>query len=147
VLLIPSRVIEVRGTPNSALKSHHKASETAGSHIIRKSPKSVSKAQIIAKNSVLQPNVNEIKAFIAQEAVKQGVNPHIPLWIAEHESSFQVSAIGDDGESRGIFQISRRYHPEVSDACAYDYKCATEWSLARIAAGHANEWTTWKNKR
>lgn len=51
---------------------------------------------------------------------------------------------GDDGQSRGYWMISDVYHPEVSTACADDLACSTDWSLQWIAAGHIDQWSTWK---
>ena len=73
-----------------------------------------------------------------------GVNPHVAEWIVSHESRHHPEATGDGGESRGLWQINKEWHPEVSDACAYNVRCSTGWSLERIRAGYANEWSTWK---
>jgi hypothetical protein len=35
---------------------------------------------------------------------------------------------GGIGRDRGIFQISDVYHPGVSDACAFDYKCNIDYA-------------------
>jgi len=35
---------------------------------------------------------------------------------------------GGVGRDRGIFQISDYYHPGVSDACAFDYRCNTDYA-------------------
>jgi len=45
-----------------------------------------------------------------------------------------------DENDRGIFQINSYWHPEVSDECAFDIRCATEWTMWRIESGHKNEW-------
>jgi len=45
---------------------------------------------------------------------------------------------------RGYFQISRKYHPEVSDKCAFDLECSAKWASQRIKAGHLHEWACWK---
>ena len=41
---------------------------------------------------------------------------------------------------RGIVQISRKYHPEVSDECAFDPDCALDWAAMRISKGYCYEW-------
>ena len=63
------------------------------------------------------------------------------LRLANCESKFKQYAIGDAGKSRGIFQIHSGYHPEVSSQCAFNVKCATEWTMWRINSGHQKEWT------
>ena len=90
-------------------------------------------------------NVQEVKAFVRGEAVEYGVDPLLALWIVKHESSFNPRAKGDGEASRGLWQISRIYHPEVSDAMAFNVESSTEWSLDRIRSGKVNEWSTYRN--
>lgn len=85
-----------------------------------------------------------VRAYIQSAAKAAGVNPRIAEWIVSHESQHHPEATGDGGESRGLWQINKAWHPEVSDACAYDVTCSTDWSLERIRAGYVDEWSTWK---
>jgi Lysozyme like domain len=85
-----------------------------------------------------------IRAYIERAAQTRGVNPEIAEWIVTHESQHYPAATGDGGESRGLWQINKAWHPEVSDACAYSVSCSTDWSLSRIRAGYIDEWSTWK---
>ena len=85
-----------------------------------------------------------VRAYIEGAAKTRGVNPQIAEWIVTHESQHHPEATGDGGESRGLWQINKAWHPEVSDACAYNVTCSTDWSLERIRAGHIDEWSTWK---
>lgn len=41
---------------------------------------------------------------------------------------------------RGLFQINNYWHYEVSDECAYDLRCSTEWTIDRINKGYQHEW-------
>jgi len=84
-----------------------------------------------------------VKAFVEARAVRYGVNPTLAIWIVRHESQFNPRAKGDGEASRGLWQISRIYHPEVSDAVAFNMVSSTDWSLGRIRAGKANEWSTY----
>jgi hypothetical protein len=61
--------------------------------------------------------------------------------------AYDPGATGDGGESRGLWQINRIYHPEVSDQCAYNVECSTDWALQRIMDGNINEWSTWKYRK
>ena len=90
-------------------------------------------------------NVQEVKAFVRSEAVEYGVDPLLALWIVKHESSFNPRAKGDGEASRGLWQISRIYHPEVSDAMAFNVASSTEWSLDRIRSGKVYEWSSYRN--
>ncbi len=85
-----------------------------------------------------------VPAYVQSAAMAAGVNPRIAEWIVTHESRHHPDALGDNGQSRGMWQINRVYHPEVSDECAYDVQCSTDWSLRRIQDGYVNEWSTWK---
>jgi Transglycosylase SLT domain len=85
-----------------------------------------------------------VKAYVRSEALEHGVNPKLALWIVKHESQFNPYAKGDGEASRGLWQISKIYHPEVSDAAAFNVASSTEWSLERIRSGKANEWSTYR---
>ena len=91
-----------------------------------------------------RPTALEVKAYVRTEAVEHGVNPTLALWIVRHESQFNPRAKGDGEASRGLWQISKIYHPEVSDAMAFNVRSSTEWSLERIRAGKASEWSTYR---
>ena len=86
----------------------------------------------------------EVKAYVQTQATEYGVNPKLALWIVKHESEFNPRARGDGEASRGLWQISRIYHPEVSDTMAFNVASSTEWSLERIRSGKANEWSTYR---
>jgi hypothetical protein len=90
------------------------------------------------------PNTQQVKAYVRTEAVEHGVNPTLALWIVKHESQFNPRAKGDGEASRGLWQISRIYHPEVSDAMAFNVRSSTQWSLQRIRSGKAYEWSTYR---
>ena len=87
---------------------------------------------------------SSVAAYVRQEAIAYGVNPTDALWIVSHESQDGQRMRGDDGQSRGYWMISEKYHPEVSTACADDLQCSTAWSLKWILAGHISQWSTWR---
>lgn len=69
------------------------------------------------------------------------------LRLAECENdNFDPKRINDKGNypadsvDRGIFMINDYWHSEVSDECAFDVRCATEWTMERIEAGYQEEW-------
>lgn len=69
--------------------------------------------------------------------------------IAQAESSLNTQArhINADGSvDRGVVQINARWHPEVSDACAYDPACAFK-AAYRISGGGTSftQWSTFTN--
>jgi hypothetical protein len=85
-----------------------------------------------------------VKAYVRTQALERGVDPKLALWIVKHESSFNPRAKGDGEASRGLWQISRIYHPEVPDAVAFNVASSTEWSLDRIRSGKVQEWSTYR---
>jgi hypothetical protein len=89
--------------------------------------------------------VREVKAYVRTQAVQHGVDPLLALWIVKHESSFNPRAKGDGEASRGLWQISKIYHPEVSDDEAFGVRSSTDWSMQRLQAGKANEWSSYRN--
>ena len=92
-------------------------------------------------------NTQEVKAYVRTQATKNGVDPQLALWIVKHESSFNPHARGDGDASRGLWQISRVYHPEVSDDEAFGVTTSTQWSLQRIRDGKVSEWSSYRNCR
>jgi transglycosylase-like protein with SLT domain len=106
---------------------------------------------LVSANSPLlksgRPTTQEVRAYVRTQAEEHGVDPMLALWIVKHESSFNPRAMGDGEASRGLWQISRIYHPEVSDTAAFDVASSTDWSLKRISSGKASEWSTYRNCR
>jgi Transglycosylase SLT domain len=86
----------------------------------------------------------QLAAYIQTQALKHGVSPKLALWIVKHESQFNPRAKGDGEASRGLWQISKIYHPEVSDDVAFNVRASTQWSLERIRSGKASEWSTYR---
>jgi len=96
----------------------------------------------------------EIRTYVKQEAIRNGVSTTVALWIVEKESQFDPTRTGDDdkicgrtGEqqrSRGLWQISDCYHPGVTDECAYDPICSTEWALKHLKRGYARQWSVFR---
>lgn len=86
-------------------------------------------------------NRENVRAFVVSEAKLYGINPDLAVCIVSHESQWQ-NRPGDDGNSRGIFQISKIWHPEVSDAVAYSITSSTLWALNWIRQGNVGQWST-----
>lgn len=69
------------------------------------------------------------------------VSDDILLDLAWCESRFNPLAKGDNGASRGLWQIHKPSHPDVSDECAFNIKCSTEWTIDQILKGKLHQWT------
>ena len=77
-------------------------------------------------------------------------SPKVAAAIAMAESSGDPLAVGINrkprSRDRGLFQINSRWHPEVSDRCAFDVRCNAEEAY-RISDGGRDwgAWSTWHN--
>ena len=67
----------------------------------------------------------------------------VAVAVAMAESSCNPSATGQNPGSidRGLWQINNVYHPEVSDACAYQSQCNADaaWNISN----HGGNWSPW----
>jgi hypothetical protein len=76
--------------------------------------------------------------------------PRIAAAIALAESSGDPRAVGVNkkprSRDRGLFQINDRWHPEVSDRCAFDARCNAEAAYEISKGGRDwTPWSTWHN--
>lgn len=93
-----------------------------------------------------------VLSYITETAKANGVDPELATYIATHESHLNPTAVGDMNitfkgqpvRSRGLFQISQAFHPDISDAQAFDPYWATEWSMQYLKDKNTCEhmWTT-----
>ena len=60
--------------------------------------------------------------------------------IIQCESRFDPWAIGDDGNSRGLYQIHKKYNPDISTECAFNTVCSTKWAINEVKK---NGWKKW----
>jgi hypothetical protein len=89
-------------------------------------------------------NVSEVQNYVLEQAEALGVSSTEVAFIVSHESGWGARTMGDDGQSIGVFQISRVWHPEVPISCSESLVCSTNWALHWILSGHINQWTTWR---
>jgi len=82
------------------------------------------------------------EGWLRHYAAEYGVNGDTMVKVAICESNLNPRAVGDQGHSRGISQIHSRYHPEVTDAQAFDPAFAAEFMAKNIAA-HPRWWSCW----
>ena len=61
--------------------------------------------------------------------------------LANCESKLDPLAIGDQGNSRGLFQIHKKFHPEVSTLMAFNIEQSTAWTIDMINAGKQGQWS------
>jgi hypothetical protein len=97
----------------------------------------------------------DLCARVGQSAGFRGGYLVIAVAVALAESRCVPSAVGTNGPTagcangsrdRGLWQINDCYHPNVSDACAFDAQCNANAAFA-ISSGGTNwqPWSTYKN--
>ena len=98
-----------------AMKSASSSMTTNNVAPIRQPQRSVSTPRVSANT-----NARDIQSMIVRIAKEEGVDPALALSIAHVETggSFNPNAVGDNGNSFGLFQIHRPSHP--------DYKGGTD---------------------
>lgn len=109
----------------------------------------------VSEVRINQLTVEQIENYVNQEAVIYGVPIDRADWIGQHESQWNPKTIGDDQlicpvginkgkieHSRGLWQISDCYHPEVSNAVAMNIVSSTLWAMPNLKKD-PNMWSTW----
>jgi hypothetical protein len=86
-----------------------------------------------------------MKDWVLNEVRKAGIDEYKVWALVNCESRWNADASlinysGRQGVDRGLFQINDKYHPEVSNACSYDYKCATKEAIRIIKKHGFKEW-------
>lgn len=65
------------------------------------------------------------------------------ILLAKCESTLNSDAVGDYGNSYGLYQVFLKWHPEVSQAQAQDIEFATRWTASKIRQGQGHLWSCW----
>lgn len=87
-----------------------------------------------------EPPVEEsLQSMADRIATEHGISTSTFFNLIESESNWQTDRTSPQGD-RGILQINKKYHPEVTDECSFDPECAMEWAAQRIAEGYLDEW-------
>lgn len=104
---------------------------------------SVVEAAVVAPEAPTSPVEPDYRAMANRIAVSHGISTTTFSNLITSESNWNPTLTNNANGSndRGIVQISGKWHPEVSDDCAYDTSCALEWAAKRIKDGYIYEWT------
>lgn len=109
-------------TTNTPIQNAAKVRKSASSLITTNNVVPVQQSQRSASTPRVSANTNarDIQSMIVRIAKEEGVDPALALSIAHVETggSFNPNAVGDNGNSFGLFQIHRPSHP--------DYKGGTD---------------------
>lgn len=103
-------------------------------------------------------NGNSLQAFIGvnapttNEMTKDDIRDYIRntypqmadllICMAFKESTLNPGAIGDSGLAKGLWQIHIDKHP-VTEWCAFDVECSTQWTVKQIKNGRGYLWTAY----
>ena len=111
-----------KATTKTPIQDAAKARKSVSSSMTTNNVVPVQQSQRSVSTPRVSPNTNarDIQSMSVRIAKEEGVDPALALSIAHVETggSFNPSAIGDDGNSFGLFQIHRPSHP--------DYKGGTD---------------------
>lgn len=66
------------------------------------------------------PLSDDLQLYIADLCAEHHMEPKIVLGVIEHESDFNASAVGDNGNSLGLMQIQSRWHKERMEQLGCD---------------------------
>ena len=92
----------------------------------------------------VQLNIEDIKLIIIEAAFRYEIDAQEFLAVAKCESSFREKAVGDGGNSMGIFQIHLPSHPNVTEAEAFDPHFSSEWSAEKFKK-NPRIWTCYRH--
>jgi hypothetical protein len=95
------------------------------------------------KNSQEETTEETIRRVCKQEIV----DPDLAVRVAKCESSLNPKAVNinaPDSIDRGIFQINSKYHPEVTEAQAFDPEFSTQFFCRAFKAGNLSWWNASK---
>lgn len=86
--------------------------------------------------------------IIAEVARQENFDNHeLLIAIAKAESRFNPNIRGEqDPRDRGLYQINSHFNPDVTDECAFDPWCSTQWTIKELEAGHAWKWNASRYK-
>lgn len=110
----------------------------------------VSQGQTVeVKTDIQEVKQESLSEMIMRVAEENGIDKYDLLAIAINESSLDKSvvginpkAVGDNGDSRGCFQINRPAHPDISDELAFDCEWSAKWTANRMKANGYPEYRT-----
>lgn len=103
---------------------------------------------LLAKtNNTETPRRKINEQIIRKVAKEQGINADLAVRVATCESNLDDKAINTNekgSRDRGLFQINDKYHPEISDADAFNPITATEFFCKAFKEGNLSWWNATK---
>lgn len=99
---------------------------------------------LLAKEPEVEITQQDPQKIIHTICQKNEVDSGLALRVAKAESNFLVTAVHtntDGSRDRGLFQINEKYHPEVTDAQAFDPYFSTQFFCDAVKAGKLSWWS------
>jgi len=91
--------------------------------------------------------VKTVEEQIRDIARDEGVDPDLAVRVAKCESGLNPSAVNkniDGSIDRGLYQWNSKWHPEITDKCAFDIECSTRAFCKAFKEGHLSWWAATK---
>lgn len=85
-----------------------------------------------------------ISELIHQKSLKYNVSEAVINTVVRCESSFNPSAVGDNGTSFGLVQIHQPSHPNITKQQAFDPDFALEFLASELSKGNGRIWTCYR---
>lgn len=89
------------------------------------------------------PDLSDIETMIRWKAARAGVDGNLAVAVAKAESGLRADAVNVNStgsKDRGLYQWNDRFHPEITDAMAFDPETATDLFLKAFKEGHLSWW-------
>jgi len=121
---------------------------SADYEVIKHEVTEINEVSVKIEEKTLETNIYNVKEQIRLIADEKGFKwPDYLIRLARCENDNfdpkRTNVLGNTpahSVDRGIFMINDYWHAEVSDECAFDVRCATEWTMERINDGYQSEW-------
>lgn len=94
-----------------------------------------------------KPETPALDVMIQKIAIEENVDPALAVRVAKAESNLNPNAknVNTDGSiDRGLFQINSKWHPDVTDAQAYDPEFSARFFAKAVKAGNLSWWNASK---
>lgn len=91
--------------------------------------------------------VETVEQIIRRIAKEEGVDADLAVRVSKCESGLNPSAKNTNPKGsidRGVFQWNNKYHPEITDHCAYGVECATRAFCCALKDGNLSWWNASK---
>lgn len=105
-------------------------------------------AGLVDKKKVIAVVGNEtVEEMIRRIAEEETVDPDLAVRVARAESNLNPKAVNVNKTGsidRGIYQINNQYHPEVTEAQAFDVEFSVRFFCKAFKEGHLSWWNASK---